>query len=485
MKTATPESRRPAVDVTPDPAPPRPAEAVPPVPAGGGRTPWWVWVLVTVALAAAVLGVVHRVRTTRAATAAEAGGRKGGNRDLPVVVATARRGDLPIYLYGLGTVTPLKTVSLRTRVDGAITKINYVEGQHVKVGDFLLQIDPRPYQAALDQAKGQLVKDQATLASANWNVTQDQQALQTKAIAEQQLHTDTATRDSTQGSIDVDRANIEAAQVNVDYCHVTSPIDGVVGLRQVDAGNIVHAADTAALVVIAQEQPITVVFTLAEDDLEQLRQRMNTGRPVPVDAYDRTLTHRLGRGTLLATDSEIDPTTGTIKIKAQFDNADHGLFPDQFVNARLLVDTVTGAVLVPSAAVQHDAAGATFVYVVRAEGDAHAVKVRPVAVGQDLTAVGPDEANTTAVKTGLEPGEVVVTDGVDKLTDGSKVTPRQGEGRRGATRPTTGAAGPVDETGVSGPAMDRPDAGGRPGARGDATTRPFTGGEHRHRRAAD
>ncbi len=482
MKTAPPEIRRSA-----DPIPTRaqPAAVQPPPahdlhadPHAHGRTPWWAWLLIVVVAVGLGLGLVWRIHAVRASAAAGGGRRGGATRDLPVVVATARKGDLPVYLYGLGVVTPLKTVDLLTRVDGAITEIHYTEGQHVKAGDFLLQIDPAPYQAVLDQAKGQLKKDRAAEAIADWNVKSDTEALKTKAIAEQQFQTDTAARDTAAGAIAVDQANIDAAQVNLDYCHVTSPIDGTIGLRLVDVGNIVHAAGTTSLVVITQEQPITVVFTLAEDELEQLQKRRQSGQPVRVDAYDRTLTHRLARGTLLALDSAIDPTTLTIKAKAQFDNADGALFPQQAVNARLLVDTIRDAVLIPSLAVQHNAAGDTFVYL--AEGDdpkEKTVKMRTVTLGKALSAVGPDEADTTVVTDGLEPGDVVVTTGVDKLIDGMKVLPRtenETTGRRGATRPTTGPT-PMDATGVGGPAMDRPEA------TGGATTRPFTAGMHAHK----
>ena len=446
-----------------------------------------MWLLIVAIVGLAAAGLAWRVHVVRTNAAAEAGGRHGGGHggagggahDLPVVVATARRGDLPVYLYGLGTVTPLKTVDLRSRVDGAITEIHYTEDQRVKVGDFLLQIDPRPYQATLDQAKGQLVKDQATLSSANWNVQQDQQALQSKAIAEQQLHTDTATRDNTQGAIDVDRANIAAAQVNLDYCHITSPIDGVIGLRQVDVGNIVHAADSTSLAVITQERPITVVFHLAETYVDAVRKRMRTGKPVTVDAYDAGGDVRLARGTVLAIDNQIDATTGTFAVKAQFANDDRVLYPSQFVNAYLLVDTVDGATIVPAAAIQHDAAGAAFVYVVGADD---AVKMAKVTVPDgDLLNAERGEEDVTAVTAGLSPGDVVVTDGVDKLTDGTKVSPRPEPSTRPTTGPTRAAEGPTDETNVTGPAMDRPDAGGRPNASGDATTRPFTAGGHHHR----
>ena len=475
MTTAPPPAMRPTEPSATEPSATepsvhRPPERPPQRPAAGGRTPWWVWLIIVAIVGGLTWAVVHSVRAAKAEAAGGGGGHHGGHGGgghesaLPVVVATVRRGDLPVYLYGLGTVTPLKTVTVRTRVDGAITKINYTEGQHVKVGDFLLQIDPAPYQAVLDQAKGQLVRDKATYDSAAWNVTQDLIALKDKAIAEQQLHTDTAARDSADGAMAIDKANIEAAQVNVNYCHVTSPIDGVIGLRDVDEGNIVHAADTTALTTIAQLRPITVLFTLPEDDLAQLRQRMDKEAKVPVDAYDRTFQHRLGRGTLGALDSAIDPATLTIRAKAQFDNDNDSLYPDQAVNARLLVDTIKGAILVPSAAIQNSPTE-TFVYVV---GSGDAVKMRAVTPGPALSAVGPDEADTTIVTSGLEPGEVVVTDGVDKLTDGTKVLPKPAEDRHHgggpSSRPATGPSGattmPVDETNVGGPAMTHKGGGG-------------------------
>jgi multidrug efflux system membrane fusion protein len=531
MSTATPTDaprttksapgRTVEVETAPPPKPAaRPAVEPMAVPASHGRTRWWVWLLMVVVVVGLGALLFWRIRAAKANAAAGADAHKGGGRGLPVVVATARRGNLPVYLYGLGTVTPLKTVNLLTRVDGAITEIHYDEGQPVKVGDFLIQIDPRPYQAALDQAKGQLKKDQATKAYATWSVTQDKYALRDNSIAQQQLQTDQASLDTAIGSIEVDNANIEAAQVNLDYCHITSPIDGKIGLRLVDLGNIVHAAGTTNLAVITQENPITVVFTFAEDDLEQLQKRIHTGVPVSVDAYDRTLTKRLARGTLIAVDNEIDPTTLTFKIKAQFNNPDGTLFPSQAVNARLLVDTVQNAVLVPSAAIQHSPTVPSFVYVVQAtakpagaagdagtgtgNGDAAAapkghagattrgsggaggrgdetegtVKIRPVTTGAALSAVGPTETDTTVITSGLEPGDVVVTTGVDKLIDGTKVVARQAPAP--TTGPTTTPAGgtaPTDETGVGGPAMGKPSAGG-------PSTRP-AGAHPRHQPTAN
>jgi multidrug efflux system membrane fusion protein len=319
----------------------------------------------------------------------------------------------------------------------------------VKTGDFLLQIDPGPYDAALAQAKGQLAKDVAAKDSADWNVKADQQAIKDKGITEQQLHTDLAAQASDAGAIAVDNANIKTAQLNVDYAHITSPIDGRIGLRMVDLGNIVHSSDTTGLAVITQLQPITVVFTLPEDNIQQVEQRLSNGQPLAVEAYDRDLTKKLATGKVLALDNQVDPTTGTVKIKALFDNKNNELFPSQFVNASMLVNTVHDAVLVPSAAIQHSPTS-TFVYVVTPDPAAPAdsntapkpstqpgrgsgggppgihgtVSVRPVTEGPNQAAIGPDGEDTTVVETGLEPNEIVVTDGVDKLQDGLNVLAR-------------------------------------------------------------
>jgi len=430
-------------------------------PAPAGR--WWVW-LIVIPLIAIVFFVGYRIvsglesaKTSGADTA-----KSRAAHDLPVVVARVRRGDLDQYLVGLGTVTPLNTVTVKSRVDGAITKIWFTEGQTVKVGDKLIDIDPAPYEAAMAQAQGQLQKDEAALEGANWNVQADEEAIKTKGISEQQLRTDTATRDSDAGAVALDKAAIQAAKVNLDYSHIVSPIDGVVGLRLVDLGNIVHASDTTGLVVITQLQPITVVFTVAEDDIAQVQKRVASGLPLVVDAYDRDLVQKLAAGKVLAIDNQIDPTTGTVKIKAQFDNQDNALYPSQFVNARMLVNTITNAVLVPSAAIQHSP-NSTFAYVVvpdpstttapSAVADANApttmpakgskesriVTMRQVVTGPGQAAVGPDSEDTTVVVSGLKPGDIVVTDGVDKLQEGTKVIPTFADNSKGksTTRPST------------------------------------------------
>jgi multidrug efflux system membrane fusion protein len=413
-----------------------------PSPAGGSY--WWVYLIVAALVIALGLLVWHRMSSSSAAGADTSKARAA--HDLPVMVAKARRGDLNQYLVGLGTVTPLNTVTVKSRVDGAIMKIRFKEGQKVKVGDPLIDIDDRPYQAALEQAQGQLKRDQAAEANAEWNVQQDTIALKTNAIAQQQLHNDTSTMDQSKAAIEIDNANIATAQLNITYSHITSPIDGVVGLKLVDEGNIVHAADTTGLVVLTQLQPITVVFTVAEDDLEKVEHRVAEGQPIVVDAYDRNMTKKLAVGKVLAVDNEIDPTTGTVKIKAIFDNTDNALYPSQFVNASMLVNTITNAVLVPTAAIQHSPTS-TFAYVVVPARDASGkpvadtsaanasapstrparppmmVTMRQVTTGASQAAVGADTEDTTVVLSGLEPGDVVVTDGVDKLIEGTRVVP--------------------------------------------------------------
>jgi multidrug efflux system membrane fusion protein len=418
---------------------------------------WWVYVVLAILVAGFGYFVYTRLESARANSAATAASKKGPH-DLPVVVAKSRLGDLDQYLIGLGTVTPLKTVTVKSRVDGEIQRISFKEGQVVKEGDPLFEIDPRPYEAALKQAQGQLAKDTAAKDSADWNVKQDELAIKDKGISEQQLHTDVATRDADAGTILVDQANIDTAQLNVTYAHITSPIPGRIGLRLVDVGNIIHASDTAGLAVITQLQPITVVFTLPEDNIEQVQKRIADGEPLVVDAYDRDLTQKLATGTLLAIDNMIDPTTGTVKIKAQFDNKENELFPDQFVNARMLVNTIKNSVLVPTAAIQHSPTS-TFVYVVKpapadpadapptdssattkpSNGMKGIVSVREVTVGASQAAVGSDGEDTSVILSGLEPGETVVTDGVDKLQEGTKVLarPAAGAGRKATTRSST------------------------------------------------
>jgi len=329
---------------------------------------------------------------------------------VPIAVAAARQGDMPMYLDGLGSVTAYYNVTVHTRVDGQLMSVPVREGQFVHTGDALAEIDPRPYQAALDQAEGQLAKDQASLTDAKLDLERYKGLLAQNAIPEQQLDTQVATVGQMEGAVKSDQAAVEAAKVNLVYCHITSPINGRVGLRIVDPGNIVHAADANGLIVVAQLQPITVIFTLPEDNIPRVMQKFHSGAALPVEAWNRDKTQKLAAGHLLTIDNQIDPTTGTLKLKAVFDNDPNVLFPNQFVNARLLLETKHNEVIIPSVAIQRGSQG-TFVFVVKADNTAD---MRPVTVGVI-------EGNDASIDKGVQTGENVVIDGADKLQAGSPV----------------------------------------------------------------
>jgi len=343
------------------------------------------------------------------------GGRFAAGGPMPVVGAAARAGDMPITLIGLGTVTPLATVTVQSQISGQIVHISFTEGQTVKAGAALIDIDPRPYQVALEQAQGALIRDKALLANAHVDLERYQTLFAQDSIAEQQLATQKSLVAQDEGAVKTDQGQIDAARLNLTYCHIVSPITGRVGLQQVNVGNYVTPAEPNGLVVVTQLQPITVVFTLPEDEIPDLLKQLHAGTTLPVSAYDRSNTHPLASGTLQSIDSQIDTTTGTIRLKALFPNTDESLFPQQFVNVVLLLDTLHGATLIPQAGVQRGAPG-TYVYVIN--GPDQTVSVRKVTLG-------PGDATNVSIANGLKPGEMVVVDGADKLKDGAKVLLRQ------------------------------------------------------------
>jgi len=382
----------------------------------------WVWLLV-VAVAAAAVWLIQS-RQTHAQAPGAAGGRMGRAMLVPVAAAPATRGDMPVYLDGLGSVTPVYTVSVHTRVDGQLMNVYFKEGQFVNVGDVLLDIDPRPFQVMLEQAQGQMAHDQALLDNANVDLARYKTLLAQDAIPKQQLDTQVATVAQYEGAIKTDQGVIDNAKLQIVYCHIAAPIGGRVGLRLVDPGNIVHAADANPLLVITQMQPITVIFTLPEDSLPPVLQKLHAGARLTVDAYNRDRSRKLASGYLLTTDNQIDQTTGTLKLKAVFENGDGSLFPQQFVNVRLLVEVKQKQVIVPAVAIQRGAQG-TYVYVVKPDSTAD---VRQVAIGVS-------EGGNTLIDSGIQVGESVVIDGADKLQPGTKVTVRTPTGAPVGNRP--------------------------------------------------
>jgi len=347
-------------------------------------------------------------------------------RAVPVAVASAVVQDMPVYLSGLGSVIAYNTVSIKSRVDGQLMQVNFKEGEQVKKGDLLILIDPRPYQVQLASAQAQLFKDQASLRDAQLNYQRFKDLLnESGAMSQQQVDTQKSSADQFEGAVRADQAAIDNAKLQLEYCHITAPVSGHIGLRLVDAGNIVHASDANPMLVITQLQPISVIFTLPEDSLPVVVQRMKQGI-LKVDAYDRDNKIKLATGTLLTIDNQIDQTTGTDRLKATFDNNDGVLFPNQFVNIRLLLDVRKDSTIVPSVAVQRGPQG-SFVYVVKADST---VEARPVTVA--LT-----QSNQSAIASGLQVGEVVVTDGQDKLQNGAKVETRSPGGNSNPSQPAT------------------------------------------------
>jgi membrane fusion protein, multidrug efflux system len=366
----------------------------------------WMWIVAMVVLAIIVLYFLLRGHSSKAPTAA--GGPHGPAT--PVTAATAHVGDIGVYYTGLGAVTPIYTVTVKSRVDGQLMKVYYKEGQTVREGAPLAEIDPRPYQVQLEQAEGQLIKDQANLANSRVDLVRYQELIKRNAVAEQQLATQQATVTQNEGIVKTDQGMIDSAKLNLVYCHITSPITGRVGLRLVDPGNVVLAATNTGLMVLTQIEPISVIFTISEDQLPAVLQRFRAGEKLQVDAYDRDLRKKLSQGTLQTMDNQIDPTTGTVKLRAIFDNKDDALFPNQFVNARLLVQQKHNVILVPTAAIQRTSSK-TFVYLVKQD---QTVTVRNITLGTT-------EGDEAEVVSGLAAGDIVVTTGVDKLQEGSPV----------------------------------------------------------------
>lgn len=394
---------------------------------------WWLWVLVIAGIVVAIWYFRGSRNPSQAADpSAPAGSRRGrggagagGNFVVPVVVAAAHRGDLPVYFNGLGNVTAYNTVTVRSRVDGQIVNVAFKEGQYVHEGDLLVQIDPRPFQVQLEQAQGQLAKDQAQRKDAQVNLERFQLLFKEGVIPQQQLDTQAALVGQFDGAITSDQSQIDNAKLQLSFSHVTAPISGRVGLRLIDPGNIVHATDVNGLVLITQLQPIAVLFSLPQDQLPQVNAKLRAGVQLAVEAFNRDNTEKIATGKLLTIDNQIDTTTGTYRLKSVFDNSDNALFPNQFVNVRLFVDTKHDLTIVPSPAIQRGPQG-TFVYIV---GSDNTAKIRPVTIA--LTT-----GNSIGLSSGLDTGDVVVIDGQDKLQDGSRVNPTM------TTMATSGSAGP-------------------------------------------
>jgi multidrug efflux system membrane fusion protein len=369
----------------------------------------WVWLFGICVLAGGTY-LFYRYPPVAPPAAAKKKGGDPASRVTPVVADAVRSGEIKIYLNGLGTVTPLRTVTVRSRVDGELQRVHFREGQLVKAGELLAEIDPRPFRVQLTQAEGTMARDRALLENARIDLERYRTLLKQDSIAEQQVASQESLVRQYEGTVKVDQSAIDNARLQLTYSRVTAPVGGRIGLRQVDPGNIVRAGDTNGLAVITQVAPISVIFTIPQDNLPAVLKRLQTGERLPVEAFDRDQKTQLANGALLTVDNQIDTTTGTVKLKAQFANDDSRLFPNQFVNVRMLLDTLQDATTVSTAAIQRGTQG-IFVYVV---GDDYTVSLRPVKLGAT-------EGSRTAVESGLKAGELVVVDGTDRLREGAKV----------------------------------------------------------------
>jgi len=374
---------------------------------------WWLWLiaLLVVGVAAYYFYWPRSADSQEAAAKGKGGKGKGkGFANPNVVGARATKGDIGVYINGLGAVTPIYTVTVKSRVDGQLMNVMFQEGQVVHQGDLLVEIDPRPYQVAFEQAQGQLARDEALLKNSVVDLERYKVLLAQQAIPQQQLATQEALVEQYKGTIKTDQANVDSAKLNLVYAHITAPITGLIGLRLVDPGNIVHATDANGLLVITQLDPISVIFTTAEDQLPPVLDKLHAGQHLQVEAWDREVKNKLAVGTLQTIDNEIDPTTGTLRLRAVFDNKNGKLFPSQFVNARMLVEEKRGVTLLPNAAIQRNTLS-TYVWLVKPD---QTVTLKNVTIGTS-------EGDQTQIVSGVDPGDAVVMVGVDKLQEGNRV----------------------------------------------------------------